>query len=93
MHVHVMHYFVHVSEKYGICSHFTVAQKRSSKPRRCIHRHIRAKLARLSAVLCRAMLVCASVLPQRTFRGALGQGTARLGEMPEELLSALSLWV
>lgn len=92
VHGHVTH-FVHVFEKRCICSHFTVVQKRSSKPRGCICGRVRARLAGLSAVLWRAMPVCASVLPPCTFRGALGQGAARLGEMPEELLSALSLRV
>lgn len=91
--MHVRHDFVHVSEELCLCSQFTVALHRSSKPRRCIHRHVRAKPARLSAVLCRAVPVWASLLPQPTSGGALGQGSARLGEMPEELLSALSRWV
>lgn len=91
--MHVTHYLVHGSEKYCIGSHFAVAQKRSSKPRGGVGRHVRAEPARLSAVLCRAVPVCASVLPRRTFEGALGQGAARLGEVPEELLSVLSLRV
>lgn len=55
-----------------------------------MHRHLRAKPAALSTLLCRARPICESVLPQHTSTGALGQGAA-LGEMPEELLSVLSL--
>lgn len=88
--MHITHNSVHVSETGCVCNHFTVAQKRSSKLRWCMHRHLRAKPAALSTLLCRARPVCASVLPQHTSTGALGQGAA-LGEMPEELLSVLSL--
>lgn len=73
---------------YSQSVHSGTREKQQVKAVLC--RHIRAKSLLLSALLCRAVPGCASMLPTCTFGGALGQGAARLEEMPEELLSALS---
>lgn len=77
VHVHTAHYFVRVPEKYCICCHFIVAQKRSSNPRRRIRGHARAKPARLTAVLCGAVPVCASSKPSEELWARAPHGLGR----------------
>jgi len=99
--MHIMRYFARVSEEYCIYSHCTVAQKRSRKPRQCVCRHVGAKPARGSAVLCRAVPGCTSVLPRRTSAGAWGRGARGLGRGRRSFVCtftaglgrAMSVWV
>lgn len=93
------HYSVHVSEKDCDCSHFTVAQRRSSKPRWGVHRHLRAKAAPLCTLLCRARRVCepaAGHLRRSPGPGRCTWGGARgafVCAFTMGLSSSISIWV
>lgn len=99
VHVHVTHYSVHVSEQGCDCSHFTVAKKRSSKLRWGVHRHLRAKAAFLSRLLCRARPVCeraAAHLHRSPGPGRCAWGDARgafVCAFTAGLSSSISIWV
>lgn len=97
--MHITHYSVHVSEQGCDCSHFTVAKKRSSKLRWGVHRHLRAKAAFLSRLLCRARPVCeraAAHLHRSPGPGRCAWGDARgafVCAFTAGLSSSISIWV